>query len=62
MKAVPTSTMVNPVCAKCGTVRKSGKLSCCAPDGAWFKNCGDAGDKHFEHAWSEGIQACNGRL
>ena len=45
-------------CAKCGYIRKSGKLSCCAHGGDWFKNCGNAGDTKFEHTWSEGIQAC----
>ena len=45
-------------CRKCGASKKSGKHSCCAPGGAWFKNCGDAGDTLFDHTWSEGIQAC----
>ena len=45
-------------CSKCGTTKKSGKHSCCAPGGAWFKNCGDAGDKTFDHTWAEGIHAC----
>ena len=48
------------MCTKCSTVKKSGKRSCCALGGAWFKNCGDAGDRHFDHTWSEGIQACKG--
>ena len=54
----PASEMVSLVCPKCGTTKKSGKLSCCARDGAWFKNCGDAGDKKFDHTWVEGIEAC----
>ena len=45
-------------CAHCSTTAKSGKSSCCARGGAWFKNCGDAGDTNFTHTWSEGIQAC----
>ena len=45
-------------CAKCGTTKKSGKRSCCARGGAWFKNCGDAGDTKFDYTWTEGIQAC----
>ena len=48
------------MCTKCSTFKKSGKRSCCALGGAWFKNCGDAGDRHFGHTWSEGIQACKG--
>ena len=47
-------------CPKCGTTKKSGKRSCCAPGGAWFKKCGDAGDTQFDHTWAEGIQACKG--
>ena len=49
---------INKMCPKCGNTKKSGKLSCCARDGAWFKNCGDAGDSNFDHTWIEGIQAC----
>ena len=45
-------------CPKCGTIKKSAKRSCCARGGAWFKNCGDAGDPRFDHTWTEGIQAC----
>ena len=45
-------------CPKCGTTKKSGKHSCCARGGAWFKNCGDAGDKKFGHTWAEGTQVC----
>ena len=46
------------VCPNCGTAKKSGKRSCCARGGAWFKKCGDAGDTKFEHTWAEGVQAC----
>ena len=45
-------------CPKCGTTKQSGKRSCCAPGGAWFKKCGDAGDMTFDHTWSEGIYVC----
>ena len=56
-----TTTVVSPtVCPKCGTAKKSGKRSCCARDGAWFTNCGDAGDTQFEHTWAEGVEACKG--
>ena len=48
----------NYVCLRCST-NKAGKRSCCARGGAWFKNCGDVGDKKFDHTWAEGIQACN---
>ena len=66
---IPTETRPTPIlhtssnsnlCPKCGTVKKSGKYSCCARDGAWFKNCGDAGDTNVDHTWAEGIQACKG--
>ena len=47
------------ICPKCGTNAKSGKLSCCSPDGAWYKNCGnEEGDTRFDHTWLEGIRAC----
>ena len=49
------------VCSQCSTLKKSGKLSCCASGGAWFNKCGDAGDKNFNHTWVDGIQACNGK-
>ena len=58
-RATPTSIAVSAACPKCGTSKKSGKRSCCARGGAWFKNCGDdAGDSDFDHTWSEGMQAC----
>ena len=47
-------------CSKCGAVKKSGKFSCCARGGTWFKKCGDADDKKFDHTWSEGIKVCKG--
>ena len=45
-------------CPKCGTFRKSGRASCCAPGGAWYKNCGGRGSKSVDHRWSEGVKAC----
>ena len=56
--AIPTTTVSVSTCPKCGSTNKSGKLSCCARGGAWFKKCGDAGDTQFDHTWSEGIHAC----
>ena len=53
-------TASGPACSKCGTIKKSGELSCCVRGGDWFKNCGNPGDKKFDHTWSEGIQACSG--
>ena len=52
------ATSSSKVCPKCGATSKSGKRSCCARGGAWFKNCGDAGDTEFGHTWAEGIQTC----
>ena len=60
--AMPTSITVTPVCLECGISQKSGKSSCCARGGAWFGNCGHAGDRHFGHTWAEGIQSCKSRL
>ena len=56
-----TSTIANTrPCAKCGTFLKSGRVSCCAPDGAWNNNCGRAGNKNVGHSWFEGVEACKG--
>ena len=52
------TTTIGPICFKCGSTKKSRKLSCCARGGSWFKNCGDNGDSKFEHTWVEGVQAC----
>ena len=45
-------------CPKCGTFEKSGRVSCCAPGGAWYKNCGGAGNRNVDHKWFEGVEAC----
>merc|ERR1712087_206325 len=45
-------------CPKCGQFKKSGRASCCAPGGAWFKNCGAAGNNKVAHKWTEGANAC----
>ena len=58
MTPASITTAVGRVCPKCGTNARSGKLSCCAPDGAWFQKCGDSGDPNFEHTWIDGIEAC----
>ena len=59
---VPTTTTVSLArrCPKCGTIKKSGKRSCCARGGSWFKKCGDADDAEFDHTWTEGIGTCQG--
>ena len=49
-------------CSKCGIIKKSGQLSCCARGGAWLNNCGDPGDSSFEHTWIEGIEACESKF
>ena len=54
-----TSTIANTVtCPKCGTFLKSGRASCCAPDGAWYNNCGGVSNRIVYHMWSEGVEAC----
>ena len=55
---VPTRTPVSPGCPRCVSTRNSGKFSCCARGGAWFKNCGSHGDSNFDHTWLEGVRAC----
>ena len=54
----PITAPIGLVCPKCGTSKKSGKLSCCIRGGSWYKNCGDPGDSSFDHTWFEGTQAC----
>ena len=63
-KTTPTDTATIAVsaCPRCGTIGKSGKLSCCGRGGSWFKNCGGAGNTKLYHTWHEGIQACKERL
>ena len=56
-----TTTTTGPACLKCGTIKKSGKGSCCGRGGSWFKNCGSAGKKRLQHTWYEGIHACKTR-
>ena len=58
MTRTVSAVNISSGCLKCGIIKKSGKRSCCAPGGAWFKNCGDAGDTKFDHTWAEGVQAC----
>ena len=45
-------------CPKCGKFEKAGRVSCCAPGGAWYKNCGRAGNRNADHRWFEGLEAC----
>merc|ERR1711934_354825 len=52
------ATRIAPLCPKCAAIKKSGKLSCCAPGGAWFKNCGTIRNSNTDHTWVEGMQAC----
>ena len=56
-----TTQPISSVCSKCGTVKKSGKLSCCARGGAWFGKCGSADHVKHGHAWHEGIETCKAR-
>ena len=54
-----TSTIDRTItCPKCATFQRSGRVSCCAPGGAWFKNCGGFSNKNVDHKWSEGVDAC----
>ena len=52
-------TVQTQACSKCAYFKKSGKRSCCASGGAWFKDCGDADNPNVNHTWAEGMQACN---
>ena len=48
----------NKICPKCGTFKESGRVSCCAPGGAWHKNCGAPDKGDYDHSWVEGKEAC----
>ena len=52
------TTTISAICAICGTIGKSGKLSCCGLGGSWFRNCGASGNTQLRHTWSEGIRVC----
>ena len=57
-----TPTVANAMtCSKCGTFEKSGRVSCCAPGGAWYKNCGGAKNRIVEHRWFDGLKACESK-
>ena len=62
---VTSTPIITPVtmtgismCPTCGTFNKSGRVSCCAPGGAWYNNCGGAGNRNADHSWFEGVTAC----
>ena len=60
---ITTTTIVATIgnameCRNCGTFEKSGRVSCCAPGGAWYKNCGGAGNRNVDRSWFEGVDAC----
>ena len=54
-------TAISSECPRCGTIAKSGQMSCCGRGGSWFKSCGGAGNTKLHHTWYEGIQACKSR-
>ena len=56
-----TTTPIGLVCPECGTIKKSGKLSCCGRGGSWYGNCGSAGNMNLGHTWQEGIRVCKDR-
>ena len=57
-RATTSTAAITTACPKCGTFKKFGRLSCCAPGGTWFKNCGYAVNEHVHHRWFEGVDAC----
>ena len=61
MQTSAATTSISSVCLTCGTITKSGKLSCCARGGSWFGNCGANGNTKLQHTWYEGMQACEAR-
>merc|ERR1712032_235797 len=59
--AFTSMTATTITCPKCGSFAKSGRVSCCAPGGSWYKNCGGATNKHADHRWFDGVEACKAR-
>ena len=59
--SVAATTTRTTACLTCGTIKKSGKLSCCARGGSWFGNCGATANTELQYAWHEGIEACKAR-
>ena len=58
--ATPGVSSVFIICTKCGIFKMSGRVSCCAPGGAWYKKCGGEGNTNVGHSWLEGVEACEG--
>merc|ERR1712187_391231 len=54
----PPAIVGGTSCAKCGTVGKKKRPSCCGKGGSWFRDCGSAGNKKVGHTWFEGIAVC----
>merc|ERR1719331_2156355 len=59
--AFASTILSTATCPKCATFGKSGRVSCCAPGGAWYQNCGGAANKNVDHRWFEGTEACKQR-
>ena len=55
----PRAAPLSSVCPKCANFKISGKRSCCARGGSWFKNCGLPTENRFGHTWMEGVRACD---
>ena len=56
-----TTKIADSVCPTCGTIDKSGEMSCCGRGGSWFRHCGSSGSRKRHHTWYDGIQACKAR-
>merc|ERR1712187_598118 len=54
----PIANTNTRTCPKCGKFGKSGKTSCCAPGGTWYKNCGGAANAKVAYTWPQGVKAC----
>ena len=46
------------ICLNCGIFKKSRRVSCCAPGGAWYRNCGGDGNRNLVHSWLQGVETC----
>ena len=54
----PGIALESEQCEICGTFKKFGRKSCCAPGGSWYKQCGDVNSGNADHTWLQGTEAC----
>ena len=61
LTSAATTAPISPACLECGTIKKSGKISCCGHGGSWYGNCGSVDNTNLGHTWQKGILVCKTR-